>query len=66
MPRSYKFGKLCTITNNNEDIYKELKRKKYKVLCLNDTDSATDFDKIKKELTEELEKKFPDKSSFEK
>ena len=47
-------------------MYKELKRKKYKVLCLNDTDSATDFDKIKKELTEELEKKFPDKSSFEK
>lgn len=65
-PRNYKFGKLFSINNDNIELFRELKRKKYKLLCINDADDIENFDITKEKLTIELEKKFPEKSSFEK
>ncbi len=42
-----------------------LKNIKGKVICLNDTEEETDFELHKKMITEEFEKIFPEKSSFE-
>lgn len=66
IPRSTKFGKLYTI-DGKTDISKIL-NSKHKVICLNDSDklSEEDFNKYKEEIIYYLEKKFPEKSSFEK
>ncbi len=66
IPRTYKFGKLFSISEDNTELYRELKRRKYKMLCINDADDIKDFDETKEKLIIELENKFPEKSSFEK
>ena len=53
------------ISTDNSLILKALKEKKYKVICINDTNMDFDFEKAKKELITALQIKFPQKSSFE-
>jgi len=64
-PRSSSFGAYYNITQNPVDIVEELKSSKHKVICLNDNDSLTDYEKAKKMILREFEKKYNDKSRFE-
>jgi len=43
-----------------------IRKKTYAMLCINDGDDIQNFEKIKKEVNEELEKAFPDKMDCEK
>lgn len=49
-----------------KDFEKFLNGKKYKVLCLNDSNMLKDFDRIKEKVLKAFEKKYPEKSKFEK
>lgn len=42
-----------------------LKKQKGKIICLNDSEDETDFETHKKQIIDEFEKLFPEKSSFE-
>lgn len=66
VPRSYTFGDNIPISNDNQKLIKSLVGKKYKTLCINDSCEVENFDKVKKELQNAFEKKFPEKCSFEK
>lgn len=64
--RKASIGKYIEI--EDEDITKTILGKKYKLVCINDGKNITDeeFEKSKKELIMLFEKKFPEKSTFEK
>lgn len=67
MPRSYKFGKYYDIEQDIiPNIRKTILGNKNKVICLNDSKDNIEFERLKKELIEIFEKKFTEKSSFEK
>lgn len=61
-----KYSKMYEIGTDDEKMYYELKRNKYQMACLNDSDGNIDFEKEKRKLTELMEKLFPAKSSYEK
>lgn len=52
----------CTLKSNVD--FEEYKNKD--IVCFNDTEQLDDYDKTKEKFIEFLDKKFPDKSSFEK
>lgn len=64
-PRNPKIGKHISIEDNLPDIFRIIEKGKYKLLCLNDSDRITNFNCTKKQLIDSFEKKFPEKSSFE-
>lgn len=66
IPRSTKTGKLFTLDKNSN--VKDIFNNKYKLICINDSDDIDEkmFNKFKKSIIEEFEKKLPEKSSFEK
>lgn len=64
IPRSNTFGKMFIIEDDNKKIEKYMN--KYKCICLNDNDKIQDFEKTKENLIKILEKRFSEKSSFEK
>lgn len=66
IPRSPNFGKCFEIKDNNDKMYQSILKKKYRMICCNDTGKYTDFDLQKKRLIEVFQKAFPEKSSFEK
>ena len=66
VPRSSKFGKMFVMRNNNEELISAIENKKYKLICMNDNEECTDFEKAKKDIIKALEKIYPEKSSFEK
>jgi len=61
------FGKLYTITSNT-NINNIFKNNRHKVVCFNDSDkiSEEEFERLKKDLIFNFEKKLPKKSKFEK
>lgn len=65
IPRKFNFGKSFELSNNNEILFNQFKKSNYKVICINDSDETINFDKIKNELIELFEKKFPKKSKYE-
>lgn len=64
VPRSYKVGKYIELSDDLTAIDKLVNSKKYKMICINDAE-VKDFAYVKKELKHIFEKKFPDKSMFE-
>ncbi len=66
VPRSADFGVYYNIGNEIEAILKDIKSSSHKVICLNDTDTLENFEKLKKSLNKELGRKYNVKSSFEK
>lgn len=64
-PRNVSFGKYYSIGNQNDELLEDIKESKHKLIVLNDQ-NVDDFLKVKKELTDSFEKKYPQKSSFEK
>ena len=63
--RKLKFGKSFELSNNNELIYNQINKNKYKVICINDSDDSIDFENIKNKLINIFEKKFNNKSKYE-
>ena len=66
VPSSAKRSCFYDLQNNNEKFFNNLKNKKYKVVCLNDSDENLDFNKVKDETIRCFEELFPNKSKFEK
>lgn len=66
IPRKSNFGMYFRLENNNNHIIKQLEKNKYKIACFNDTSVVTNFEESKKSLNNYLEKKYPNKSSYEK
>ena len=66
IPRKLSFGYKFQYEENNERIYKAIKKQKYKTICLNDANNNYDFELEKKKTIEAFELILPDKSTFEK
>ena len=65
-PRTPKIGKYFGVSNNNEEIIDSIINQKYKMICINDSDSNVDFEKSKKEINDAFDNILNEKSSFEK
>lgn len=65
-PRSHGFGRRFELGKHNQEAYNVILKRKYHVVCLNDSDDALDFEKTKKELIGIFEQLYPEKSSYEK
>lgn len=66
-PENYKECKYVGVTGDNyKSVADDLRKQKYKQMCLNDVDTKADFEKIKKEMNEAFESILPEKSAFEK
>lgn len=65
-PRNTKFGKLYTL-DNESNCSRILKNNKHKIICINDSEEIDEqnYERLKKELIEEFEKLYPEKSEFE-
>lgn len=59
------FGKLFTLSENNENIWKAMHSHKYKVMCINDNLSLRNIDYVKKDFKKNFSELFPKKSEFE-
>lgn len=62
------YGNLFGIKNDNSALYNAVMNGRDMFICINDNgaEEIKDFEKTKKELLDVLEKRFPDKCSFEK
>lgn len=59
-------GKFIRVDDKNyKEVAKQIRRKKYPMVCLNDLDSIQDFELVKGEINAALEEVLPSKSSFE-
>lgn len=65
-PRRINFGKFYTISDDNKDILNDIEKGKHKMICINDSEKITDFDKQKEIINLAFEKRLSKKSSFEK
>lgn len=54
------------LKNDNSRLYDGIRKRAYKMVCINDANVSIDFEKIKSELLDSFEIIFPEKSSFEK
>ena len=59
-------GKTFSIAEDNTPLIQAIKRAEYKLVCINDTPRAIDFEKAKKQILAAYETKLPQKSTFEK
>ena len=66
MPRKSKIWHCFNITKNNTVLTNSIAKKKYKLLCINDTSNDFDFEQAKSEIIKAFEKILPEKSIFEK
>lgn len=60
-----KIGKYYIMSNDNRKLLSTICNKTQKIICINDADINIDFEKSRDEINSELEKAFPNKSSFE-
>ncbi len=65
-PRNVNIGKLFMISDSNQDMLDAIKKRKYKMICLNDDENIQDFDQVKMDIQKAFEEILPDKSMFEK
>lgn len=63
-PRSYRFGKKLEL-GCDMDIESTIKKQKYKVLCINDSDENTNVEILKIKLEKGFNSILPEKSSYE-
>lgn len=65
-PRNCNFGKHFEIGEKNDRMYSWILKQKSKSICINDSSTGYDFDKIKNEINLSLDKILDKKSCFEK
>jgi len=66
IPRKTNWGYYYEYSRDNTNLKKIILNSKYKSICLNDVSEDYDFEEAKRLTIELFEKKFPEKSSFEK
>lgn len=66
-PRTKKIGKYFEIKENNKDLLRAIKEQKYKMICINDADTAIDidFEKEKNKIIEAFDEILHEKSEYE-
>ena len=64
-PRKCSIGKFYLITDDNRKIKNAIESQRYKLICLNDGESISDFEKVKCDINKSFDKILGDKSSFE-
>lgn len=64
-PRSQNVGRLYEGETQLKEVPTVVRQKKYKMICINDSNDLTDFDEVKKELTEAFMEILSQKSAFE-
>lgn len=64
-PRTPKIGKLIALKDNTTEVKKLISLGKNKLICLNDSSEIQDFQKVKNDIRNSFEKRFPNKSSYE-
>ena len=57
---------ICIRRETLDEILKLIRRRRYKVMCINDNSFLKDFDLVKKEVLAAFAELFPERSSFEK
>lgn len=58
-------GRYFKISNDNTRIVNYMRKKKGRMICINDDEFDGDFERIKNEINGELKRLYPDKCSFE-
>ena len=66
LPRKNNTWHYFEVKDNNTDLINSITKKKYKMICINDTSTDFDFKKAKSELINAFQKILPEKSNFEK
>ena len=66
VPRKGKLGKYFELVDDNTNIINDIRKNKYKAVCLNDTVNVNDFERSKESINKFLNEVLPDKSSYEK
>lgn len=61
----YPIGKYITLASDAKTIVKEMRRRRNKVIAVNDSIYAGDFDRKMESIREELERLYPQRSSYE-
>lgn len=64
-PRSSKLGRVTSIGNDINRICNSIINQDYKIICINDGDDVTDFEKQKEQIKNAFEHIFPEKSEYE-
>ena len=64
-PAKEKNGRYYNLKSDNKILIEDIKKQKYKLICINDSSENIDFDKTKEELIKTFETILPEKSSFE-
>ncbi len=59
-------GRYFKISDNNDRIIDFMRKKKGRMICINDDEFQGDFEAVKQRINKELDRLYPDKSSFEK
>lgn len=66
IPRNTNICAFMSVGKDNKIIINTLRKRKYKMICINDSDANIDFEKVKDKINKELNNLLPNKSSFEK
>ena len=61
----YVKGTCIELESDNSDVYHAVENKKFKMLCINDSNPAVDFEYTRDHLIHSFEKILPHKSQFE-
>ena len=64
-PMKKNFGYFYNVDNNISKVIKDIGKKKYKVVCINDNEYVENFENAKDIINSFLENVFPEKSKFE-
>lgn len=66
IPKSLKRCGYYDLKNDNSKFLNDVIKKKYDMICINDSDKSIQFEKVKNDLITTFERILPEKSSFEK
>lgn len=66
IPRKSNYGMYFVLDDSNKKTIKVLEKKKYKIVCFNDTNEHLNFEESKQSLNSYLDSRYKEKSSFEK
>ena len=65
-PQSPGIGQFCLLGRDDGIVGDLIENQKKKMICINDSDLVSDFEKKKKEIQDSFQQILSDKSSFEK
>ncbi len=65
-PRKINFSHYFELSNQNDRLVKAIKKQKYHLICLNDSNPDINYLKVQKEIKDAFDSILPEKSSFEK